>query len=406
MTRTRTPGSVAAAVALALSLAGCWTMPGQNLHRTAHHPSEGGFGPGTVGGFAEQWSATTDEVPGLGRGVGHPVLAGDGTVLVTSTRSVYALDPATGAQRWAETPGAAYAEVDTDGVVDGDALYVSLRRSGGTGGHWEPAQFDVDSGFWFTGEFDGRQEAVRSGPGFQVLFSRFTAAPGHPGTQTAHLLFGGTLQVQLTTAPDLATRLTLGPDRIFHAGRQAPAPAPNAVQSYRHDGTGRWSTPLDGAAATSPVLADDAATVYVGTDAGTLYALSAADGTIRWSASVGAPVTAPPALAGGTLYVPTASGRLVALAAGGCAAVACPPLWSTPVGGGVAVQPAVAGGVVFTGHDDGTVQAVDAAGCGDPVCAPLWSTDAGSGVTGAPAVGGGRVFVGTADGLVVAYGLP
>lgn len=76
---------------------------------------------------------------------------------------------------------------------------------------------------------------------------------------------------------------------------------------------------LDGAIATSPVLSSDGATAYVGT----LYAVDTAGGAVLWTAAVGAAVTQPPALAGDTLLVPTASGSLVALAAGGCGAATC-----------------------------------------------------------------------------------
>jgi outer membrane protein assembly factor BamB len=121
-------------------------------------------------------------------------------------------------------------------------------------------------------------------------------------------------------------------------------------------------------------------------------------------AAVGAAVEQPPALAGGTLFVPTSSG-LVALAAGGCGAPTCPLLWSAPAGGPLGVQPAVAGDVVFTGAGSGAVRAFATGGCGAPTCSPLWSADAGAAVTAPPVVSNGRLLVGTADGRVVAYGL-
>ena len=389
------------ALAGVLVMAGCWPVSGQNLHRSSHNAVEAGFDAGAVAGFTELWTAHTDEVPGLGRGTGHPVLADDGAVLVTSTHSAYAFDSATGAQRWARTPSpSTYAEVDTDGAVFNGSYYVSLRRTGGSGGVWEPGQFDLADGFWFTGEINGRQEAVRADP-FTALFSEFSAPPGSPGAQTAFLFIGGSLRVEVTQLPN-SSRLTLGADRIFHAGVGSGTAPANGVRSYPVDGSPGWATPIDGTIATSPVLSDDESVVFVGTDQGTLHALATATGSLLWSTPVGAAVTAPPALAEGVLYVPTASGSLVAVADTGAT------LWSTstPAGSAIGVQPAAAAGVVFTGHDDGTLQGFDAAGCGAATCDPVWSTTTGSRITGAPAVSGATVFVGTADGRLVAYGLP
>jgi outer membrane protein assembly factor BamB len=107
-------------------------------------------------------------------------------------------------------------------------------------------------------------------------------------------------------------------------------------------------------------------------------------------------------VADGTVFVPTADGRLVALdAATGARS------WTASTGVELGVQPAVAGGVVFTGSDDGALHAFTAAGCGSATCEPLWTASTGSSaVSGGPAVSGGQLYVGTADGQVVAYGLP
>jgi outer membrane protein assembly factor BamB len=164
-----------------------------------------------------------------------------------------------------------------------------------------------------------------------------------------------------------------------------------------------WATPLDGTGTTSPVLDDATGVAYVGTDAGTLWAIDAATGAVLWTSSVGAAVTADPSLAYSTLFVPTASGRLAALPAGGCGAPTCAPAWTAETGSSIDVQAAVAGGVVFTGSADGTVRAFDAAGCGAAVCTATWSGATGSAITGAPAVSNGRLFVGTADGRLIAY---
>jgi outer membrane protein assembly factor BamB len=153
------------------------------------------------------------------------------------------------------------------------------------------------------------------------------------------------------------------------------------------------------------VVIGDSATVYVGSASGIVYSLNRAGGGIRWRSVVGSPITRPPALGGGTLFVASTDGRLSALPAAGCGSPLCDPQWRTATGSEITVQPAVAGGVVYVGSADGTVQAFDAAGCGGFTCEPIWTVHAGSPVTGGLAVANGRLYVGTADALV-AYGLP
>jgi len=167
-----------------------------------------------------------------------------------------------------------------------------------------------------------------------------------------------------------------------------------------------WVTQLDGTDSVSPVLSDDQATVYVGTDAGTVYALDAVTGNIQWSAPVGSQVIDSPALANGRLYVPTESSGLVVLDATGCGSATCSPLWAGPSSGAVTQQPAVAGGVVFVGNSDGDILAFDAAGCAAATCDPSWSDSTGSPITGAPAINNGQLYIGTADGRLIAYGIP
>jgi outer membrane protein assembly factor BamB len=220
----------------------------------------------------------------------------------------------------------------------------------------------------------------------------------------------------------LPPAMTLGTARLYQAGvgtMLPPTSSGNGVRAFPvatappSCGLGpapdllcpAWATPVDGEMATSPVLGEGETTVYVGTDAGTLYALDAATGAVEWTAAVGAGIVDPPALADGKLYVPTGDGDLVVLAAGGCGAATCSPLWQGATGSPIRVQPAVAGGVVFTGSADGTVAAFDAAGCGAAACPSLWDADAGGAVSGAPAVSGGRLYVGAGADLV-AFALP
>lgn len=392
-----------------IGLTGCWPAPGQGPDRRAHNEYETGFDIDTVADFAELWTATTDETGP--RGVGHPVMVDGNRVYVTSTRTVYSFDAATGALLWASMPDTStptYEEVDTDAIIHEETLYTSVRVSSLS---WETALCSLTSGGCDTlgAEVPARLDAIRQtiSPPLTVLLTRYVSLPGGGVGQYAWAYFGGP-SVLVSEQPD-AARPTLGMTQLFHAGIGTGTAPANGVRAFPTTGTGggaAWSTPIDGTDATTPVLSLDGTTVFVGTDAGTVYALATAGGTVLWSAAVGTAVTASPALADGTLYVPTAAGPVVALTANGCGAATCTPLWSTTQASPSTVQPAVAAGVLFTGSDDGQVAAYDAAGCGQATCPAVWSDATGSRITGAPAVTSGRLFVGTQDGRLIAYTRP
>jgi outer membrane protein assembly factor BamB len=154
-----------------------------------------------------------------------------------------------------------------------------------------------------------------------------------------------------------------------------------------------WATPLDGTDAWQPVLGNNGATLYVGTDAGTVYAVDAATGSVQWSAAVGSAVTNSLALAGDMLFVPTASGDFIALAADGCGAATCAPLWSGATGDAVDQQPAVANGVVYTASADGSLHAFSTNGCGAATCPALWSDATGEQISDGPIVSAGWLYV-------------
>jgi PQQ-like domain len=323
---------------------------------------------------------------------------------------VSAFSSTTGALRWVKTPDpAVYDRVDTELFFYNGDVYVSLQRSEH---NWEPGQFDAATGFWFTGEFNGRMEAMRSdGSGLPIaLLSEFSATPAG-GTAQGGFLFSRSGPTLLTESPNDA-RLTLGTDRYFHVGvgvGTAPANGVRAVATTGNPTGPLWTRRIDAPTLTTPVLSGDGRTLFVGIDGPpgvappNVVALDTATGEARWSAGVELGVTAPPALAGDILYVPT-HGGLVALSATDGSW-----LWNLSGTGGIAAQPAVAGGVVFVGTADGTVWGYPADGCGSPACSVLdapWSASTGSRITGAPAVSLGKLFVGTQDGRLIAYGLP
>jgi outer membrane protein assembly factor BamB len=408
-------------VGLIVVSAGCWPAPGQGPDRQAHNSLEAAITPATVDQLSVRWTASPDS-----GAVGDPIVSNAG-VHFTAGESLYAINRSTGIRLWSKPnpdPGLPFDMGQA--FADGSRLLVG-SGFGNLGGHWTTEWIDAATGATLSTPAGGLVDGLR---GSTVLLDSYGF-----GTNTPIAIFigiadvddpsagwSGTIDV-LSPGQGFASPMTLGTERAYQGGpglMPQPGGNPtraNGVRAYPVATPGEpcptatfltcpmWSTPVDGSSATSPVLASDESTVYVGTGAGTLYALDAATGAVQWTAAVGAAVTDAPALAGGNLYVPTADGDLVVLAAGGCGAATCSPLWQAATGSSISVQPAVAGGVVFTGSGDGTVAAFDAAGCGAATCPSLWTSDVGSAVTGAPAVSAGRLYVGTA-GFLYAYGLP
>jgi outer membrane protein assembly factor BamB len=412
--------------AAALALAGCWPAPGQGPDRQSNNPFETTITVDSVASLAEDWSADLGEVA-----AGAPIVSPAG-VHAQGGSVLHTLAPSDGAERWTFDPEVPAPVGQMSDPVWQDGQVFAGYGYGNLGGHWEAQSLDATTGApartlgggLVNGLRGARlvQSSVGFGSGGPIAVSLSVQGdlddPATRWTGTMQFAsFGGS---QITHIP-----ATAGTRGVYHVGQSlvttTPGPEPataHGIRMYSYDRppscyTGgssplflpcpSWATPLDGSSATPPVIGPGDETVYTGTNVGTVYAIDAATGAVRWQASAGAAVTASPALVGGTLFVPTADGDLVAMAAGGCGAATCDPLWAAPAGDALTVQPAAAGGVVFTGAADGSVHAFPAAGCGAATCGPLWSASTGSRVTGAPAVSNGRLYVGTNDGRIVAY---
>lgn len=412
---------------IVVALAGCWPAPGQGPDRRSHNALESAITPATVDQLSTKWTASADPTGGE---VGDPIVS-DVAVHFSDGLNLYGINRATGVRLWLKPAGPEGAPVFMgQPFADGRRLLVG-NGFPNLGGHWDTIWVDAATGQTQSSVAGGLVAGLRGstvltdshGFGTNTPIGKFISLVhlDAPGTG-----WGGTIDVASSGSP-FAPPMTLGTARAYQGGpgtmlpvvsnptrgngvrafpvSPAPAPCPAPATFFLCPA---WSTAIDGSNATSPVLDEGETTVYVGSNAGTLYALDTATGAIKWTAAVGAGVTDSPALADGRLYVPTADGDLVVLAAGGCGNATCSPLWTGTTGGPIRVQPAVAGGVVFTGSADadGTVTAFDAAGCGAATCDSLWETGTGSAVTGAPAVSAGRLYVGTEDGFLYAFGLP
>lgn len=405
------------AVAMCLGAAGCWPSQGADADRTAHNPLESTIDVTSVSSMTEQFTATTDEATAI---VAGPVVSNAGVHVATSD-GLYGMSRSTGARLWRADPGfgwfAGPISVQDEGLVATSGVW-SINEWG------DRRTYDSATGSASAPTSSGYVDARRGA----TLLTRDESCYVHTGCTTGmSVIHDG--DPAASTGGDLGfdtfEPLTLGTQAVYQAGQGAPmVTEPElgvtmAVRAYPltdiQGGCGvtgtdlacpTWYTPVDGTRATSVVIGPGEQVVYAGTNAGIVYALDAATGAVLWTGAAGAAVNETPALANGSLFVPTADGDLVVFDAAGCGAATCTPLWQGTTGVAISAQPAVAGdadGVVFTTGTDGSVDAFPAAGCGAATCTPLWSVETGSAITGAPAVSGGHLYVGTADGRLIAY---
>ena len=418
----------------AVTLAGCWPMPGANPDRTSFNDVERTITALSVHDLTESWRWTSP----FGR-ISSPVTS-TGGVHVASNCWIATLAPGSGEVRWAQPLTTSDVPCSTVGsttlgepYVVGSEVIPSLfwsymRNPGYLEADGLAPHFDVATGQLGTADDHGLvvarrgTESVRSGLG-----------PADPNIAS----FGLTVadqSIDLWAAPDGGTPftdVTLGTDKVFHSGYGVMDTEPTGGPGTAHFGSGVqafsiaeshtgcgpvtwdypvfgglylecpvWATPTDDAP-TIPVLSPDGTKVFVRTSAGTLYALDAATGAVLWTAG-GLGAAGKPALAQGTLWVPTGTGQVLPFAADGCGAATCEPSlpWSVDTGTGQAVTDVTIVNDVVFAVSAGTVFAVN--GCRGGACPVEWS---GPG-SGPPVVSNGRLYVTDGNATLIAYGLP
>lgn len=146
----------------------------------------------------------------------------------------------------------------------------------------------------------------------------------------------------------------------------APCAGPSAVYIAGDDGVVRavsistmtelWRATLDGAFDAAPILRDGV--LYAATMSGSVYALDAVDGAVRWqSRATIKPIAVSPAMsADGLLYVAADDGVIHIVAAGSGNIVRSRRVSGTPL----RTSPVCGGSTVFAGADDGNVYSLDA----------------------------------------------
>ena len=233
----------------------------------------------------------------------------EGTVLVGSGDGhLYALDPATGAERWrfrtngrirsapAVANGVAY-------IGSGDGLVYGVDVASGeerwrfrtAGADLNAADFNFDrtqiqgspavaDGVLYIGSRDASLYAIDLRTGR----TRWTAEDGTAWVVVSPALAGGTV----------------------YSGRSSSGQV-RAVDAFT--GRERWAHRTGGPVFSSPVVVRD--TVYVGSGDRRVYALDARSGEVRWSFDTGGMVYGTPAIWDGRLYIGSDDGFVYALRA-------------------------------------------------------------------------------------------
>lgn len=218
-------------------------------------------------------------------------------------------------------------------------------------------------------------------------------------------VFGGACALALAGAP-------YAPAQTASAAAAGPAAATSRVDFYRNDAahTGYTSSPIttplsvvwrhtttqtkDSPA--SPIYAEGV--VYFGAG-GHVYAVNAADGTVKWQYPAGEAAATSfrttPALAGGYLYVGGDDSQLYKLDAGTGAAA-----WPKPfkAGGAIRSSPVVDGGVVYFGSSDNNLYAVSA-----DTAQAVWLGATQGPITAAPTIAAGQVVVASEDNSIYSF---
>ncbi|MFE2324935.1 PQQ-binding-like beta-propeller repeat protein [Streptomyces sp. NPDC059385] len=228
---------------------------------------------------------------------GTAFLAGpaNGTVEARDTASgelkwTYRTRDTTGPVKVEAVAGGRVYAVTSEGVIHAVAAATGER-------HWtEPA--------------DGKKDGVRAlavdGPSLYAVTDQevrsLDAASGKPRWRTS--VEGGT---HITATPDTVYVSGVAPDTMVDYGEHA-----GSLRALKADtGELKWHAMMSRTFSSAPAV--DGSTLYIGSWNKTLYALEAATGRERWTYEVGEPIGSTPAVADGIVYVTTQYGTVMAL---------------------------------------------------------------------------------------------
>lgn len=345
------------------------------------------------------------------------VFVGSGEVVGHHDEGLLAIDGRTGdvRWRWAETVPASITAAPT--VVDGtvfvgsesgdldaiDAATGERRWSFSTNGSIASAATVADE-TTFVCDDNGRLWAIAANGTL-----RWTTRIGVTGIETAPTYANGTLFVRavqegsdVTTVADTLIAVDSSGNRQWTTTLRttgsieqlsAPTVANGTVYLGSRDGTVRaidaatgelrWQTDLGASIRASPTVA--AGRVVVGTHAGRLFALDATTGAIDWRFDAGSLLDTTPTIADGTAVVGGRDGLYaVDLATG-------ERRWTVGTETPIMAAPTVANGTVYAGSDAGRIYAIVGG-------ERRWSVSVGGAIESAPTVVDGTLYVGSTDG--------
>ena len=231
----------------------------------------------------------------------------DGVVYVGSDDgNLYALDAASGEQRWA--------------FATGEAVWLLLRRWWTASSTWAATMatstpLDAASGRAALGVRHGRVTAVESSPavvdGVVYVGSGDASHVGKGNVYAIDAASGA--QRWSFAAGDVVLSSPAVVDGVVYvgSGRVVGASESNVYALDAASGEQRWAFLTGGTVFASPVVVDGV--VYVGSWDHNLYALDAASGEQRWSFTTGDPVTSSPAVVDGIVYFGSEDSKLYAL---------------------------------------------------------------------------------------------
>ncbi|MBK5289534.1 MAG: PQQ-binding-like beta-propeller repeat protein, partial [Acidimicrobiia bacterium] len=301
-------------------LGGCWLQPGADARRSGFAPLKDGLDIQNVAQLHEQWTRQ------LGGTVKAPVVGPDGVYAVSGdfvvSGKLTAIDPGGGATRWSATLWDANIPYwpNAPTILDGKVHVPML--GGSTVLPSTVKRFDAASGAPLPSLANGATTTVIGRDGTLVgtvalqvppcctAVSRFfVESTNGGGSWVSYLYIGGVASLPVPTSAAVGTaRFFIGQGSALEA---YPLTKPgNCTSQYSTDFCPPiWSVPLRSSVAGNPVLSEDETTVYAAAG-DKLVARYAADGTPRWTGTLGAPASAAPALANGYVFVPTNSGEL------------------------------------------------------------------------------------------------
>lgn len=305
-----------------------------------------------------------------GYNVGELIVA-NGTLFVGANYdSVYAVDAATGTNRWnievdqRTWPGPALSGDDEGRLYVGGGELYALDMSNGE----ELWRFDVDGGF-----------PTVSGGVVYIGDRDFYAIDAHSGSMLWSFDVKRGVDVHPAVSGD-AVYFSTGEGVFYALGKSS--------------GQERWRFDLGQVVqiASSPALKDGA--IYFGGPDGNVYALDQERGLELWRFETGFSITASPVILSGVLYIGSGDGNVYALDLS-----TGQERWRFETQGGVYASPIVLDGVVFVGSTDCNVYAIDA-NTGNE----LWRFSIGLPVQSPLVVDRERLYVGSPDGTL--YALP